>query len=380
MMVMRICAAVAVVVLYITVHVAEKCGTKNIVGTRRCGHGLIRFAEQGSAAKLRAITMPHCEKIPTECSRAVMDGCTILTQRGGAALLIGILCISVASLLFGLIPSVNKYVLLSGMPSECIIFFAHGMVAMGAASLALLSKNSIRLPIIQAGKLLFLGAIGMGATSFFINRAAETIPVGIVTTLHFLYPTIVSLVMVLIYHQTLTCLNAVSMVLSICGMLLITNINEGGVWNQLGILAALCSSCTYAFYIICNDRGGVNSLPLSVRLFYSALGSATVFGLLSLKNGAVRLPHSTAALLALVLGSGLGSLVAFYFITAGIQRVGATTAAFTNMLEPVVSVIFSTIYFHDTLSPGTALGMCIILLSIFLIAMDRAKHKFTSFR
>lgn len=290
-------------------------------------------------------------------------------------MLIGILCISAASLLFGLIPSVNKYVLLSGTHSECIIFFAHGMVAMGAAFLTLLGKKSIRVPIKQAAKLLFLGAVGMGATSFFINRAAETIPVGIVTTLHFLYPTIVSLAMVLIFHQKLTFLNTVSMVLSIGGMLFITNINPGEAWNQMGILAALCSSCTYAFYIICNDRGGINSLPLSVKLFYSALGSSAVFGLLSLRNGSVQLPHSTAALLALILGSGLGSLAAFYFITAGIQRVGATTAAFTNMLEPVASVIFSTIYFHDALTPGTALGMCMILLSIFFIAVDRAKQR-----
>lgn len=290
-------------------------------------------------------------------------------------MLIGILCISAASLLFGLIPSVNKYVLLSGLQSECIIFFAHGLVATGAAFLTFIGKKSIRVPITQAGKLLFLGAVGMGATSFFINRAAETIPVGVVTTLHFLYPTVVSLAMVLIFRQKLTFLHVISMVLSIGGMLFITNINQGGAWNQLGILAALCSSGTYAFYIICNDRGRINNLPLSVKLFYSALGSSALFGLLALRNGSVQLPHSTAALLALVLGSGLGSLAAFYFITAGIQHVGATTAAFTNMLEPVASVIFSTIYFHDVLSPGTALGMCMILLSIFFIAVDGTKQR-----
>lgn len=289
-------------------------------------------------------------------------------------MLIGIIYISVASLLFGIIPSANKYVLLSGIPSECIIFSAHGIIAIGSIFLALLSKRSFQVPFKQAGKLLVLGALGMGATSFFINRAAESIPVGVVTTLHFLYPTIVSLVMVLVYHQKLTRLNIMSIILSIFGMILITNISKSETWNQLGILAALFSSCTYAFYIICNDRGGFNKLSLSIKLFYSSLGSSAVFGLLSFKNGAIQFPCSTTALLVLVLGSGLGSLAAFYFITAGIQRVGATTAAFTNMLEPVVSVIFSTIYFRDVLTSGTVLGMCIILLSIFLITIDRVKQ------
>ena len=57
----------------------------------------------------------------------------------------------------------------------------------------------------------------------------------------------------------------------------------------------------------------------------------------------------------------------------GISRMGASTAAFVSMLEPIVSVVFGTIWFHDPITVGVVAGGLLVLGSILLIAMDGNK-------
>lgn len=282
----------------------------------------------------------------------------------------GILCVAGASLLFGLIPSANKFVMLAGVPPECVTFLSHGTVFLMAALLAKCTGNSLRIPRRQILCLLLLGAVGMGGTSFLINSASARIPVGVTTVLHFLYPTIVSLVMVTVFHQRMSWYKAAAMVCSIVGMLLITDLRGDSGLSVIGILLALCSSLTYSFYMISNEKGSINAFPLVVKLTYASLGSTLAFGTIAVCTGRVGLPATAASAAVLVGISGFGSLSAFYLITAGIRRIGASVASFVNMLEPIVSVVVSAVVYQETPTLAMALGMCLVLSAVWLIAMD----------
>lgn len=75
----------------------------------------------------------------------------------------------------------------------------------------------------------------------------------------------------------------------------------------------------------------------------------------------------------MLLVSGIGNLGAFYFITAGIRRIGAPAASFVNMLEPITSVVVSTVIYQDHQGFKTICGMALILSSVLLVAMDGRK-------
>ena len=129
--------------------------------------------------------------------------------------------------------------------------------------------------------LMILGAVGMGVTSFLVNSATHRIPVGLTIILHFPYPTIVAVVMILFFHQKFTVFKHVATVCSSGGMMLITNMDGNRAISATGILLALASSLTYSFYMIANDKGKINELPLLVKLAYFGLGSSLLFGLSS---------------------------------------------------------------------------------------------------
>lgn len=281
---------------------------------------------------------------------------------------IGILFIVAASLLFGFVPSINKFVMLDGVPAASVTFFSQSILVI--TSFILIKIKGERMHV--AGKdliqMLLLGAVGMGGTGFLIAQSCTLIPVGLATVLHFLYPTLVSVVMILMFGQKMTVFKALAIVSSISGMILIANPGGEG-FAVLGIVLALCSSMTYSFYIISNDVSSVNNYPQLVKLFYSALGSAALFGMISIGSGSFKLP-STAGASAAMIFSGLCSFSAFLCINLGIRIVGASVASFVNMLEPITSVVVSFIMYHDDLTTAMLIGIALVLLAVFLVAMS----------
>lgn len=281
----------------------------------------------------------------------------------------GLIYVIGASLLFGLAPTANKYVMLSGLSAECNTFWREVTICLAALAIAALSKRQLKIDQGDAVRLFFIGATGMGITNYLVASACLYIPVGLATVLHFLYPTIVSLVMVARFGQKMTRLKMTAIVCSISGMILIANLKGGGM-NWIGLLFALASSLTYSFYIISNEQGKINQIPLIVKLFYSALGSTMFFGVLCLAQGMLVFPSGVDVIAVQFGVSGLGCLGAFYLLTAGIKQIGASTASFVNMLEPVTSLIVSAFVYREYPTPVIACGVVLVLLSVLLVALD----------
>ncbi len=51
---------------------------------------------------------------------------------------------------------------------------------------------------------------------------------------------------------------------------------------------------------------------------------------------------------AFIIAVGLFNAGGYFFMMYGISKLGAAIASFVSMLEPIVSVIFSTLWFHDS--------------------------------
>jgi len=282
----------------------------------------------------------------------------------------GLLCVIGASLLFGIVPSANKYVMLGGISAEDTTFWGQCTICALSYLLLRLQRGRPAVPPRDAARLMLVGAVGMGATTFLLNSACRLIAVGLATVLHFLYPSVVSVAMVLFFGQAMTKHKAVAIVCSVAGMCLIAGLQGSGGGRLLGAVLALLSGLTYAFYIIANDKGAVSAYPLLVKLFYASAGSAVLMSVPALAGGGLSFPKGPAAAAALFGVCGAGCLTAFYLITAGIRRIGAGTASFVNMLEPVTSVVVGTLLYRDRLTPAMALGILLVLFSVFLAALD----------
>ena len=68
-------------------------------------------------------------------------------------------------------------------------------------------------------------------------------------------------------------------------------------------------------------------------------------------------------------------MTGYFLMMFGIQRLGASTASFLSMLEPVVSVVFGTLWFSDQITEGIVAGSLLALTSVCVITLDGARKE-----
>ena len=285
-------------------------------------------------------------------------------------MLVGIIAVAGAATLLGIMPSLQKQVLVDGLPMNSLMAYTNLIITLVSLGMALLKKRSLRARPVQAIQAVLMGTVGMLLTALLLNNAYLYLPVGVAIMLNFLYPTVVCVVMGTVFRQGFTKLQAAAIVSSIAGMAFLAG--KGGDLHPMGLLFALVSAFTYGGYLIANENGPANELPLETKLFYVSLPGTVIFWILAPATHTLAAPVGGGIGWLYVLGSGLFTVGGYFLMMYGISRMGASTAAFVSMLEPIVSVVFGTIWFHDPITAGVVVGGILVLASILLIAIDGA--------
>lgn len=284
---------------------------------------------------------------------------------------IGILSVVASATILGIAPSMQKQVMVDGLPILSLMFFTSLVISAVSLLIALLTRQSFKITKAQLVQALALGCSGMVITAMLINTAYLYMPVGMVTMLHFLYPSIVCIVMGTVFRAGFSKLQAAAIVVSIAGMVCLAG--KGGGLPVKGIALALASALAYGTYLIGNEKGPVNDLPLAVKMFYFSLPGLFIFIPLAPLTHNLAVPSSPVSWFQLLVCSGLATVAGYFLMAFGIKKLGASTASFLSMLEPVVSVVFSVLWFRDPVTPGVVVGSLLILTSVLLITINDAR-------
>lgn len=272
----------------------------------------------------------------------------------------GILSTVCASVLFGINPSVQNFLLLEGIsPIGCtfaVILSATIFLFIGC----ICSKTSLRLskeqilPALLCGFCIFL-------TDWLLEVSYTMIPVGFATMIHFLYPAVICLGMTLLFHEKINQYKIMAICLSFGGLALISG---GGRGIRLsGVMVALVTSVAYASFLMLADKTALKSLPSLTFSFYANLINL-FFCLLVLMGSKASVP-STFSHFKFVLLSGILLACATAFQKMGVRFLGSSDAAFISMLEPLTSVAASVFFFAYELSFFSLTGCILILFSLF---------------
>ena len=285
----------------------------------------------------------------------------------------GILAVVASAPILGVMPAMQKQLMVDGLPIFSLMFFTNLIITLVTLAVSLGKGRSLKVSRPQLLQVVLMGLTGMVATAMLINTAYLFMPVGTVTMLHFLYPTVVCVVMGTLFKEGFSKLQVAAIVVSIAGMFFLTGKN--GSLPLLGIALAAISSLTYGSYLIANEKGPANDLPLEVKLFYVSLPGTLLFAVLAPATGNLAVPSSPVSWFQLIVCSGLATVGGYFLMMFGIQKLGASTASFLSMLEPVVSVVFGTIWFADPVTVGVVVGSALILTSVCFITLDSSRKE-----
>lgn len=281
----------------------------------------------------------------------------------------GFFLCALAASLFGISPVFSRRMSLSGMDGASIVCLIHAFTALINAILWFFTPKvkEIQLTRKQVLQLLCVGALGMGSTTFLLAVSYNYIPTGTATVLHFLYPCVVTIVTAIHTHRRVRRNGILSMVLSVLGMVFLAGGFSQGVW--IGVLLALASACTYTLYLSANQWASYAALPGPIKMTLLATGSSILFFCKSMLSGRVILPPEPIAWASLW-AMACCACVAHSCLTAGVRRIGAEQAAFTTLIEPLVSLLAGAVIYQEALTAYSLAGAGLVLLAVFLHARD----------
>lgn len=192
------------------------------------------------------------------------------------------------------------------------------------------------------------------------------IDAGIASTILFVYPLMVAVIMALFYHERLSAVTSLSIAVALAGIGLLY---RGASLNLTGTLLSVGSALLYAVYIVAVNQSRMSRVPTLTLTFYVLLVGAAVFAVRAVMADSVQMPPLSRPLLwACVIGLAvLPTAVSFLCTTAAIQYIGSTPTAILGALEPVTAVFIGVVVFGETLGPRDIAGMIMILAAVTVV-------------
>ncbi|HIZ26489.1 MAG TPA: DMT family transporter [Candidatus Barnesiella merdipullorum] len=282
----------------------------------------------------------------------------------------GLIYAVVSSSTFGLVPLFAIPALKAGVSVNSVVFYRFAISALLVGLVLLVRRESLRiekrqLPVIAGFAFLY------AATSFLLTQSYLYIPSGLATTLHFLYPVLVTILMVVFFKERLSVPVAVATLLALGGIYLLSG-SEGGKINPTGMALALTTVLTYASYIVGLNRSSIGRID-SLKLTFYILATGSLFFLANLLvrgEGLAPVPSWTTGidlfLLALV-----PTLISNLTLILAVKHIGSTTTAVLGCMEPLTAVVMGILFLGESCSQIQAWGIGIILVAVTTVIVAR---------
>lgn len=276
----------------------------------------------------------------------------------------------VTGITYGLNPLFAKPLMNNGASTEAILFFRYGIAVVLLGAYLLLKKESFRINLRQAGVLLGLGLL-YTASSAFLFEAYKYIASGLATTLVFLFPVMVAIIMVFL-KVVPSWPVWLSIAATFAGVMIMTGGTGTEAIDPTGIWFSIASAFVYAlFIVIINRNKAISSIPNSLLTFY-ALSVGTVFFLTRCGlSGAELLTGldggmAWANLLGLAI---LPTIVSTASLAVATRNIGATKASVLGVFEPITAILVGTLVFGEELTPNIIAGILISIVAVSFMIM-----------
>ncbi|MDD2955338.1 MAG: DMT family transporter [Oscillospiraceae bacterium] len=285
---------------------------------------------------------------------------------------LGVFCVVLSSLCYGISPSVTKLALLAGGAGDTLLFSSFALSALFFGVVMLVTRQSFRVTLSQGLQLAFFGILGCHICGSLMVRSYDYLPVSLTVMFHFFFPAFITIVMAVFFKEKLTVGRIVAIAAALGGIAFLADFSHGV--SVKGALLALLSGLAYGSYVIANNKASFVTLPTSVVIFYVSLFTSSSLAGQGLILGTLQLPPNGTVYLYIVLGALVGSIVPLYVYATAVRILGPTTTALLNMLEPVTGVLFGLLLFSEPFSWRTGVGCLLILSCSLLVTLESSRH------
>ena len=279
----------------------------------------------------------------------------------------------ITGITYGLNPLFAKPLMEAGASTEAILFFRYGIAVILLGAYLVLKKESFRINLRQAGVLLGLGLL-FSSSSAFLFEAYKYIASGLATTLVFLFPVMVAIIMVFL-KVVPSWPVWLSIAATFAGVMIMTGGSGSEPVNPTGVWFSIAAAFFYALFIVIINRSkAIASIPNSILTFYALL-AGTVFFLTRCALKGKELMAGLDGFMPWVNLIGLAvlpTIVSTACLAVATRNIGATKASVLGVFEPITAILVGTVVFGEVLTPNIIAGILISVVAVtFMIILTK---------
>ena len=285
-----------------------------------------------------------------------------------------------AAVCYGVIPLFTKELQAPavGLPlsSSTILFYRFGIASLILAAIMFVRRESLRITYAEFVRLVQLAFLSNGAALFLISGYRYCSSSGVATTLHFTYPILTALIMMIFFRERSRLSTWIAIGLSIAGVALLSGVGGGAQW--LGIVLEIISALCFALYLIRVNRSRVSQMPVVKLTFYvMAFGTLIFAAFIAYERADFDISAHYALIptapgwLNLCLLSVICTVVTNLALVYATQNIGPTVASILGVLEPLTALVLGILFLGEELTPSMAAGIGLILPAVLIIILRR---------
>lgn len=275
----------------------------------------------------------------------------------------GYLLGALAAASYGMNPLFALPLYSDGMDPYSVLFFRYlfaipilGIMLRARGRTFAVSRHDL-LPLVVMGLLL-----AMSSLSLFLSY--NYMEAGIASTMLFVYPIMVAVIMAIFFHERITAQTASCILVALVGIALLYKGSDGATLDATGVMWVMVSALSYALYIVGVNRPRLKGIATLKLTFYALVFGFSIFIVCTDFGRALTFPsawYKWGNLVALAL---FPTAISFLCTTQAIQYIGSTPTAILGALEPLTAVFFGVTVFGEALTPRLMFGIVMIIAAV----------------
>ncbi len=282
----------------------------------------------------------------------------------------GYLLAAIAAATYGTNPAFAVPLYNHGMNPSSVLFFRY---ILGLPLLIIMLRARGHSVLLRKKEFMLTAILGvlMGISSLSLFASYNYLNSGIASTLLFVYPIIVAIVMTLVFREKFRITTGISLVIMASGILLLLKMPKGVSISGYGVLLVMLSSLTYAIYLVMtNISKTLQNIPTLRLLFWQLLFGSFVFIFMFCIGSPITVPAYASDWINILALAILPTVISLGCTTIAIHSIGSTSTAIFGALEPVTAVILSVVVLNQGISEREIYGGILIIIATTLIIIS----------
>lgn len=277
----------------------------------------------------------------------------------------------IAAATYGMNPLFALPLYEAGMNPDSVLLLRY-LVAIPILGIMLLWRGrNFRLKRRELPPIISLGLL-FSLSSLTLFQSYNYMDAGIASTLLFIYPILVAIIMATLFKERLSKQTMLCIIVTLCGIALLYSNDDGSTLSLMGVLLVFASAISYAIYIVGINKTSLrNVATLKISFYVLTFGSLLFLSRLLVTHD-FQVPSTDEwrlwiNILCLAVFPTVLSLVC---TTKAIQYIGATPTAILGALEPVTAVVIGVSVFGEVITSRIAIGLLLIIISVTFVISD----------